>query len=669
MLIDLLINKKISPSEILEQLQTDKQKYGFIKWYFYKYRTFTYVSRLIKECIINEIITNLKPYRKIIDELFTNDPENNDVLYLHALCDSGLDKKCTYLIDTIDNIEKKKYLQCFYYLQKKEHDKLIDILYKDINNEYLVSSFLPAIISDISEKKYVECIKLVNCLLKNKHQYSEETKDLLDNIHHTLLQNKDISLVVCCMDREENLTKTLPSWLDIPYIKQIIIVDYSSKIPLSENNIIKSLVSSDKRVTLLRVEDEKVFNLGKAYNLAIDYCDYDTILKIDSDYECIDSSWLDMYFGSSRLENVFIHGDYHFAFELSGFFLVNQSKYLYFREDLNGYGYDEMDLYHRIKTENQNIKEIIWFDIEKSIRHIHHDSKKRTKNYKYNDTKKTEQNNRELCQTHSPKYPIRNKYTVSKNIVKYNHTKIDKIFCINLEERYDRWNNIKKLSDIERFNAIRADEDIVEQFGLTLDPVDISSKLYFKIHTGALGCYLSHYLLWNKIVREDIPYALIIEDDIDTDSLKLLLNSNLIIEDLEFIQLCKRIRYENRFLFDGGESYIVSTEGARKLIEYTRNPSLLSIIQPERFKNIESLHYKKIIDDTPNWNTSNSIKCAVDKFMGYCCEAVLPEHIRLKNFVYPIISINPITSRLSNINDRNRNAWQFSEKEILKYVL
>ena len=79
---------------------------------------------------------------------------------------------------------------------------------------------------------------MIQYKLKNKHQYSEETKDLLDNIHHTLLQNKDISLVVCCMDREENLTKTLPSWLNIPYIKQIIIVDYSSKIPLSENNII-----------------------------------------------------------------------------------------------------------------------------------------------------------------------------------------------------------------------------------------------------------------------------------------------------------------------------------------------------------------------------------------------------------------------------------------------
>lgn len=668
MIIDLLLEKKVSPLELIENLKSDKQIYGLVNWYFYKYRTCTFVSKLIKDCILNEYIKDLKKYRKIIEELFLKDPDQNEVLYIHCLVDSGLFKKALEYIESVNDQERKDYLTCFFYLQKKEYVKLLEVFNLYINNNLFVSSFFPAIISELSTTKTLKCLELTRKLLSNKHKYSDETCEVLDAILYQLTQDKQASLIVACMDREDNLIRTLKSWINVPYIKQIIIIDYSSKKLLSSNIDIQSLLLNDSRIEIVRVDGEKTFNLGKAYNLAVDQCEYDTIIKIDSDYECIDTLWLDIFFSSSEYDNTFIHADYKFSLELSGFFIMPKSKFLHFREDLNGYGYDEIDLYSRIKNHFSHIKEIIWFDIEKSIRHIDHDNKYRTKNYLSNNTNNMERKNRELCQTHSPSSPLRNTYISTDSIIRYNQTHIDRMFCINLTERYDRWSKIKKQKKIERFNAIRLSNNL-DQYGLQLNPVDLSSYLYFTVNSGALGCYISHYLLWNKIVNENIQYALILEDDINIESVNYLLKSNIILEDLEFIQLSKRIRYNNKFLFDGGESYIVSLEGAKKLIDFTHKPYLLSSVNPEKFKSVYTLCEKNMIKDIINWNHNYSITCAVDKFMGYCCDYSLPEEVRLKHFVYPIIDLDTNTCRLSNINQKSKNAWELSEQEVLKYVI
>jgi hypothetical protein len=98
-------------------------------------------------------------------------------------------------------------------------------------------------------------------------------------------------------------------------------------------------------------------------------------------------------------------------------------------------------------------------------------------------------------------------------------------------------------------------------------------------------------------------------------------------------------------------------------------PYLLFSVVPERFKSVYGLHEKGIIKDSVIWNHNYSITCAVDKFMGYCCDFSLPKDIRLKNFVYPIIDLDTGTCRLSNINQKSKNAWELSEQEVLKYVI
>lgn len=476
------------------------------------------------------------------------------------------------------------------------------------------------------------------------------------------------SLIVSCMDRQDNLLITLKSWLNAPYIGQIVIIDYSSAIPLSTNTEIKHMLHSDHRIRLVRVEGETKYNLGKSYNLAADFTDQDIIIKIDSDYECVEYAWLDSILKSADINTLFVHADYKFTMELSGFFIISKSHFLYFREDLNGYGYDELDLYERTIRRYPHLKETIWYDIHQSVRHIPHDDKDRTINYKSDNHLVMEKANRELCQTYSPVNPDRNIYNITDQQVTYFKKSIDRIFCINLLDRKDRWSRVSVDPRIDRFDAISHRDAL--SYNLKLNPVDLSSLLYFQVNYGALGCYLSHYLLWNKIITERIPLALIIEDDVCIKSVDLVLKSNVVLDKVELVQLSKRLKpLGNRIIFDGGDGYILSYSGACKLVDCTNNPSLLAQVIPDKFPSIVSLADKGLVDDMVKWHTEPSITCAVDKFIGYCCDEVLTDSIRLDYIIYPMIDLDPKTNVISDINLKSNNSWQLTEAEALRLLL
>jgi GR25 family glycosyltransferase involved in LPS biosynthesis len=662
MLVDLIRSGKTDPLSVVKYLKNEDQIFGIVSDHYFKYKNYKYTSSIIKFLILEEKIRSLKKYRNIIWDIFKNLPDDNNILYLHCLVDCGLNKNCLSFLDSITNHEYREFLYCFYHLQTKNYSKLVNSIEENIENENIVSSFFPSVISELSNKNCLDYIKLIHKAYAGKNKFTKETQDLIENTRWSYLHNKKTSLVVACMDRQENLLKALPSWINIPYIKEIIVVDYSSKIPLINDFTIKSLVD-EKLIKVLRVDGEQKFNLGKAYNLGFDNCKYDTIIKIDCDYLCLDYSWLDILYKSNQHKNTLLRGCYEFSNELSGFFLIPKSKLVYFREDLNGYGYDEIDLYNRTKIAYPKIKEIVWFDIENSIKHIDHYDNQRVINYVCNNTKISESKNRELCQTYSPISPSRNSYSKNDNIL-YKHTPIDRIFCINLKERSDRWESLKDIPKIEQFNAIKSNQ--LTEHSLRLNPVDLSSYLYFKLHPGAIGCFLSHYCLWNKVVNEGIEYSLIIEDDVDKDSIIKLFQSNIIIENFDLINLSKRFRFhENRYLFDGGESYILSLNGAKKLLYAIENTYILNKIVPEKFDSVNRAVLNNKIIDKISWH-NNSICCALDKFIGYCCENDVDDPYRLKYYLYPVVDINILTSRLSNINNKETNAWDLSYKEVLE---
>ena len=109
--------------------------------------------------------------------------------------------------------------------------------------------------------------------------------------------------------------------------------------------------------------------------------------------------------------------------------------------------------------------------------------------------------------------------------------KIDKIFIINLKSRNDRLKNMKLLVDslnfdknkIEIFEAIVGkelkDDEIINILSITsLDTLYNKSTNHKDIRTkGAIGCYLSHLKIWEKIINENLENVLIFEDDIVSD--------------------------------------------------------------------------------------------------------------------------------------------------------
>jgi GR25 family glycosyltransferase involved in LPS biosynthesis len=503
----------------------------------------------------------------------------------------------------------------------------------------------------------------------------QKEKDSIVVRNHIKTTPLEISLIVACMDRKEHLVETIKSWKDISYIKEIIVIDYSSVVPLIEDPTISSLVE-EKKIRLIRVNGETTFNLGRAYNLAFDFAGCDKILKIDCDHLCVDSSWLD------RLDNAtydshecyFIRGDWRFGHSLSGFLFCDRRDFVYYREDLCGWGFDDLDLARRITETKPRIKEVLWPDANGFIKHLPHNDVERTRNYPIKDKLQTNYDNRLIC--HQPLHEInRFEYTVKWNPTCLNvtykpATKINEVFCVTLKDRENRWEEISKsIPNIRKFQAIdtRKNPTLCEQYGLTVRPSTVSYKIYFKGGNGAVGCYLSHYLIWQQIVKESIPYALITEDDIDTSSVNRFLNDNLInFNGYDLIQLNKRFSYikpEHRLMFHGTESYAVSLEGAKKLIKATENPEYLEYVYHNEFPCVKETKKKRKIRTIPRIYEKNSIIAPADKFITMCCDPKCDPEVQLKCLNYPCIDINP-NYAVSDIDHKLGHLWQLSGEQI-----
>ncbi len=188
-----------------------------------------------------------------------------------------------------------------------------------------------------------------------------------------------ISLVSCCMNRNDHLVQAIPSWLAHQEINELIIVDWSSEVPveisLSEAGIF------DPRIRILRVEDEGAWVLSHAYNLGFRAATNDTIVKVDSDV-ILDGS----FFRQNPVgEGQFIAGNWRLAKEgqshVNGFFVVGRKELLGvngFNERIVTYGWDDDDLYERLtKAGVQRV------DVDPdTIRHIDHTDIRRVDRFK-----------------------------------------------------------------------------------------------------------------------------------------------------------------------------------------------------------------------------------------------------------------------------------------------
>lgn len=148
-------------------------------------------------------------------------------------------------------------------------------------------------------------------------------------------------------------------------------------------------------------------------------------------------------------------------------------------------------------------------------------------------------------------------------------------------------------TNINRDNLVFSHKDYSLKINVSSE-VTISGSFkqrgWFKI--GEVGCFMSHYILWNKLIQDDCDYYLILEDDafltFDNQKLKQFFDSTLPEIDLIFCQtvspnfpngkeIFNKINVDNLVkvpngyldyqLIEGTTGYIVSKTGAKKLLE------------------------------------------------------------------------------------------------------
>jgi hypothetical protein len=150
------------------------------------------------------------------------------------------------------------------------------------------------------------------------------------------------------MNRGHHLRKTLPQWLSLPFVDEIVITDWSSVEPVSD------LRRLDSRVHVVRVEGEPVWMQTLPTNLAFARSHGDFIMKVDAD--CFLDAAIANYLPD---EHRFYAGDWRSGEPLgkksvNGQCVLTRAQFDTvngYSELLRKYAYDDEDLYRRLQVE------------------------------------------------------------------------------------------------------------------------------------------------------------------------------------------------------------------------------------------------------------------------------------------------------------------------------
>jgi glucosyl-dolichyl phosphate glucuronosyltransferase len=255
-----------------------------------------------------------------------------------------------------------------------------------------------------------------------------------------------------------------------------------------------------------------------------------------------------------------------------------------------------------------------------------------------------------------------------------------KTFFINLPTRHSCWKKARfvmslapeEISEsLERVPAEDTRNDLfpLQRSGLSLNPVGLYNKLYFSQGKGAVGCFLSHYKCWQKIIDEKLNCALILEDDVVMSDVVNYLCSNPDIRDEDHL-----VHLGGRG-FDGLEAYILTNSGAKRLISLVGNHSHFNNnigARPIGFKDKNASDFRSFKSEEKwDWNYSNNISMPVDKFIGACTSSRFDSQKRLSVRFEPSVDLALNTSSFSGIYNKDtrdessiKMFWNMNEQEI-----
>ncbi|EZA57456.1 Glycosyltransferase 25 family member [Ooceraea biroi] len=169
---------------------------------------------------------------------------------------------------------------------------------------------------------------------------------------------------------------------------------------------------------------------------------------------------------------------------------------------------------------------------------------------------------------------------------------LDHVYMINLLRRPERrkrmWRLFNELGiqaeTIDAIDGRALNETFLKEWGVILMPEYLDPYHNRPMTMGEIGCFLSHYLIWQKVLKHGYEKVLVLEDDIHFEpffrqkvNYVLVELSDLKIKwDLVYVGRKKLVKSESRlngskFLVRAGYSYwtlgyMLSASGARKLV-------------------------------------------------------------------------------------------------------
>lgn len=164
-----------------------------------------------------------------------------------------------------------------------------------------------------------------------------------------------VAIVAACKGRHVALRKVVPSWLAVSGVTEVLLVDWASQPPLHE------LVN--RRVRVVRVENEAGWVMTRAYNLAVAMANAQWVVRVDCDCK-LKEGVLERHLGREGLTGYynptpsgFWGGHWERARDesevhLSGVAIVRRADFLRvggYDERIQTFGWEDQDLFARLE--------------------------------------------------------------------------------------------------------------------------------------------------------------------------------------------------------------------------------------------------------------------------------------------------------------------------------